>query len=172
MNLTILTVGSLKEAYLKSAQEELLSTLCRKNCFTKVTLLELKEEAGEDSEAAIDKRLDLEGQAILGKVSPRSSLYVLDVASKKTTAQFFKGLCQREADLGKEELIFVIGSSHGLSPKVKQRAKKTISFSDLTYPHQLFRIALLEALAEYLSWGETLSPTLVFIYDKTHWRQF
>ena len=139
-----ITVGTLKEAYLREAVAEYkkrLSGMCR------VEEIELKEyKLPEDpSDTEISNALSREGKEILAAVPPRAYLVALCVEGKQYDSPELSALLER-AGQESSELCFVIGSSHGLAPEVKSAAKLRLSVSKLTFPHQLMRVVLYEAV--------------------------
>ena len=139
-----ITVGSLKEAYLREAAAEYkkrLSGMCR------VEEIELKEvRLPEDpSESEIKKALAEEAKAILAAIPPRSYPIAMCVEGKQMSSpELSRRLESVTAECG--TLCFIIGSSHGLAPEVKAAAKMRLSISELTFPHQLMRVILYEAV--------------------------
>ena len=139
-----ITVGNLKESYLREAAAEYkkrLSGMCR------VEEIELKEVKVPDdpSESEISKALAEEAKTILAAVPPRSYLLALCVEGKQMSSpELSRKLEAVTSECG--TLCFVIGSSHGLSPEVKSAAKMRLSVSELTFPHQLMRVILYEAV--------------------------
>ena len=139
-----ITVGSLKEPYLREAATEYkkrLSGMCR------VEEIELKEVRLPDdpSEAEIKKALSEEGKAILNAIPPRAYAVALCVEGKQMSSpELSRKLEAVTAETG--ELCFIIGSSHGLAPEVKTAAGLRLSVSELTFPHQLMRVILYEAI--------------------------
>ena len=139
-----ITVGSLKEAYLREAAAEYkkrLSGMCR------VEEIELKEvRLPEDpSDTEIKKALAEEAKAIMAAIPPRSFPIAMCVEGKQMSSpDLSRKLESVTADCG--TLCFIIGSSHGLSPEVKAAAKMRLSISELTFPHQLMRVILYEAV--------------------------
>ncbi len=139
-----ITVGNLKESYLREAAAEYrkrLSGLCR------VEEVELKEVRVPDdpAEADIRRALDAEGKAILAAIPPRSYVVALCVEGKQyASPDLARRLEAVTAECG--ELCFIIGSSHGLSSEVKAAARMRLSVSELTFPHQLMRVILYEAV--------------------------
>lgn len=139
-----ITVGHLKEGYLREAAAEYrkrLSGMCH------VEEVELKECKLPDdpSEGEIRKALAAEAKAILAAVPPRACLIALCVEGKQLPSP---ALAAKLEAWGNEysELCFVIGSSHGLAPEVKAAAQMRLSVSELTFPHQLMRVILYEAV--------------------------
>ena len=152
MNVTIICLGSLKEDYLKTAQEDLLGSILKKNEITACQVVELKDEPVPEnaSPAQMKQILELEGSKIQAKLPANSRIICLDIHGKKVDSVFFKGLIKGMKQNGENDLVFVIGGSLGISHDIKERSRQRISFASLTFPHQLFRIALLDALALYL----------------------
>ena len=139
-----ITVGNLKESYLREAAAEYkkrLSGMCR------VEEMELKEvKLPEDpSECEIKKALTEEAKAILAAIPPRSFPVALCVEGKQMSSP---DLSRKLESVTAEccTLCFIIGSSHGLAPEVKSAAKMRLSVSELTFPHQLMRVILYEAV--------------------------
>lgn len=152
MKVTIICIGSLKEDYLKIAQEDLLGKILKKNHISDCRIVELKDEPAPDNASPAQQKqvLETEGRRILAKLPAHSRIISLDINGKKAGTEFFAGLNRDLKNTGEEDLIFIIGGSLGISAEVKVRSDRLISFSGLTYPHQLFRIALLDALSLYL----------------------
>lgn len=139
-----ITVGSLKESYLREAAAEYkkrLSGTCR------VEEVELKEYKLTDdpSDTEIRQALSQEAKAILAAVPSRAYLVALCVEGKQYDSPELSALLER-AGQEASELCFVIGSSHGLAPEVKAAARLRLSVSKLTFPHQLMRVVLYEAV--------------------------
>lgn len=139
-----ITVGNLKESYLREAVAEYrkrLSGMCR------VEEIELKEVKLPDdpSDSEIKNALSQEAKAILAAVPPRGYLIALCVEGKQMSSP---DLAKKLEAIGNEasEICFVIGSSYGLAPEVKNAAKMRLSVSELTFPHQLMRVVLYEAV--------------------------
>ena len=139
-----ITVGNLKESYLREAAAEYmkrLSGMCR------VEEVELKEVKLPDdpSESEIKKALSEEAKAIFAAIPPRSFPIALCVEGKQMSSpDLSRKLESVTAECG--TLCFIIGSSHGLAPEVKSAAKMRLSVSELTFPHQLMRVILYEAV--------------------------
>ncbi len=128
----LIAVGNLKETYLRNMQEKFIKNI------PDFTLTELKAEPVKDN---VLKALDIEAERILKKIYPNEYVVLCDLAGKKVTEDLIK------RDLKFENVTFVIGSSYGLSEKVKRRADVRYNFSNMTFPHQLFRMVLLEILS-------------------------
>lgn len=144
LNVKIITVGSLKESYLKDAVAEYTKRL---GGFCSPEVVELKEYRLPDSpsEAQIKQGIEDEGRRILAAIPPRANLVALCVEGKQLSseqlAEYIDGAAATSGCL-----CFVIGGSYGLSDAVKSAAALRLSFSKLTFPHQLMRVILLEAV--------------------------
>ena len=139
-----ITVGSLKESYLREAVAEYrkrLSGMCR------VEEIELKETRLSDnpSDAEIRTALSAEAKAILAAIPPRAFAVALCVEGQKLSSPELSRRLESVTD-ETGELCFIIGSSYGLAPEVKSAARLRLSVSDLTFPHQLMRVILYEAI--------------------------
>ncbi|MFI3325501.1 MAG: 23S rRNA (pseudouridine(1915)-N(3))-methyltransferase RlmH [Clostridia bacterium] len=140
INIKIICVGNLKEKYLKDAIAEYskrLSTLCN------FQIIELSE-AFCPSESYIEKALEEEANMII-KSAGKSAVIPLCIEGKQYSSTQFNDLIQDKALAGQSSIAFVIGSSHGLSPKIKAMGKG-LSVSKMTFPHQLFRLMLCEQI--------------------------
>ncbi len=144
MQLTVITVGTLKEDYLKDAVAEYKKRLSQ---YAKVEEISVKEEriADEDNSSQIERALRAEGERILASLPKGAYTVALCVEGKKYSSEGLAELVRTAYDsCGK--LALIIGSSHGLSREVKAMADVRLSISDMTFPHQLMRVILLEAL--------------------------
>ncbi|MDP4553007.1 23S rRNA (pseudouridine(1915)-N(3))-methyltransferase RlmH [Alkalihalobacillus macyae] len=145
MNISIVTVGKLKEKYLKQGIAEYTKRL---GPFAKVEVIEVSDEKAPEnlSETEMIQVKKAEGDRILGKISPDAHVIALAIDGKmKTSAQLAHDLDQL-ATYGKSKVAFVIGGSLGLSEDVLKRANDTLSFSKMTFPHQLMRLVLVEQI--------------------------
>lgn len=141
---TIISVGTIKEGYLREALAEYKKRLSQ---YARVEEITLNEEkiTNEDDAAQIARALDSEAAKILSQIPDGSFKIALCVEGKEYDSVGLADLIRRGVDeCGKITLI--IGSSHGLSNKVKSECNVKLSFSRLTFPHQLIRVNLYEAL--------------------------
>ena len=140
---SVVCVGKLKESCWREAVAEYVKRL---SAYCKLDIEELAEERLPDSptEAQALAALDAEADRILARLEGKTVI-ALCVEGKPCTSEQLAERMGREIDAGKK-LAFVIGSSHGLSERVKRRADVRLSFSALTFPHQLFRVMLLEQI--------------------------
>ena len=152
MRIQLICLGSLKDPYLRRAQDELLGLIARNSRVTGITVTEIREEPLREMAppSLIEAALRIEGERILEKLPPRARIVCLDLDGKTATSAFFRGLPGELERTATEELVFLIGGSNGLDPAIKDKAHHRIAFSGLTFPHQLFRIALLQAIAAEL----------------------
>ncbi len=141
---TLITVGTLKEPYLSDAAAEYRKRLA---AFCDLREVNLPEEriADEDDPRAVAASLTKEGEKILAALPQGTPLVALCVEGKQLSSEEFADAVGRFGDAG-GTLAFVIGSSHGLSPAVKEKATLKLSYSKMTFPHQLMRVVFLESL--------------------------
>ena len=144
INVKLIALGNLKEAYLREAFAEYskrLSGLCR------FELIELKEYKLPDSpsDGEIDVALSDEAKRILPLLPPRAYKIALCVEGKQLSSEAFAEKIEKAA-ASHGEIIFVIGSSHGLSDKVKSVCDARLSISQMTFPHQLMRVIMAESI--------------------------
>ena len=144
IQLTVITVGNLKESYWREAVSEYEKRL---NAFCRPTLIELKETRVSEnpSEAEIRNALTEEGKRILAAIPPRSFRIALCVEGKQFSseelAQKLNAAVQQSGTI-----CCIIGSSHGLSDEVKESCQLRLSVSKLPFPHQMMRPLLFEVL--------------------------
>ncbi len=150
LNLTIICVGKIKEKFFTDAISEYTKRLKR---YCKLQLCEVKDEPTLDYPSSAEKELILqkEGNRILEKIP--ESAYVIALCIEGITLSSEK-LASKIADLatqGTSHIVFIIGGSMGLSKEVKDRADTKLSFSPMTFPHQLMRVILLEQIYRALN---------------------
>lgn len=140
----IIVIGKLKENYWKEAANEYIK---RMNRYCSLQILEIRETFLPDhpGDSQIEKALHQEEIEITKHLLPLSSTYVLDIHGKELHSEAFSDLLYKEMAVKGRNLSFVIGSSYGLSKAIKKQYP-SLSFSKLTFPHQLFRIILLEQI--------------------------
>ena len=145
MKIKIVTVGKLKEKYLKDGIAEYTKRISR---FTKLEMIELADEKTPDkaSELENQKILETEGARILSKVGERDFVVVLAIEGKTFSSEDFSKQLEQASIKGYSTLTFIIGGSLGLATIVKNRANLSVSFGRLTLPHQLMRLVLVEQI--------------------------
>lgn len=145
MKIKVVTVGKLKEKYLKDGIAEYSKRISR---FAKFEMIELSDEKTPDkaSESENKKILEIEGQRILSKIADRDFVIVLAIEGKTFFSEEFSKQLEETSIKGFSTLTFIIGGSLGLSSSVKNRANLSVSFGRLTLPHQLMRLVLVEQI--------------------------
>ncbi|AAU25755.1 MULTISPECIES: 23S rRNA (pseudouridine(1915)-N(3))-methyltransferase RlmH [Bacillus] len=143
MNISIVAIGKLKEKYLKQGIDEYIKRL---SAYAKVDIIELPDEKAPENLSDQDMKIvkDKEGERILSKISPDAHVIALAIEGKMKSSEELADNMDRLATYGKSKATFVIGGSLGLSDAVLKRADEKLSFSRMTFPHQLMRLILLE----------------------------
>lgn len=145
MKITVLTVGKIKEKYYRDAVAEYEKRLSK---YATINIIEVPDEKTKEnpSDAELFQILETEGNKLLSKIPESAYVIALDIAGKKYDSVGFSKFIEEKMNTGNSHLLFVIGGSLGLSYGVKKRADAKISFSDMTFPHQLMRVILLEQI--------------------------
>lgn len=143
MNILILSVGRLKEDWQRAACQEYLKRLTRYGNF-EVQEVNDQPEPEKSSEALRQQILEKEGRELLKKIRPDDRVVALAIQGPQPDSVGLARMLQGWED--GRRLVLVIGGSLGLSPEVLARAEARLSFSNLTFPHQLFRVLVLEQL--------------------------
>lgn len=145
LKITIAAIGKLKERYLKEGIGEYAKRLSR---FCDLQLLEVEDEQAPDSLSAMQEEQVKKKEAarILSKLKEGTFLIALDVKGEKKSSECFAYALQRCFTSGKSNITFVIGGSLGLDAELVKKADLRLSFSDMTFPHHLTRLILLEQL--------------------------
>lgn len=143
MNISIITVGKLKEKYLKQGIDEYLKRL---SAYAKMDIIEVPDEKAPEelSETEMRQVKQKEGERILAKIHPDAHVIALAIEGKMKSSEELSDTLDKLATYGKSKIAFVIGGSLGLSQEVLQRADDKLSFSKMTFPHQLMKLILLE----------------------------
>lgn len=143
MNITLVTVGKIKESYYRDAVAEYQKRLSR---YCKLDIVEVADEKTPDkaSEALETQIKQKEAERILNHIHDGAYCIALAIEGKKCDSVRFAEHIEELGVLGKSNLVFVIGGSLGLHKSVLKRADEKLSFSDMTFPHQLMRVILLE----------------------------
>ncbi|EMI11406.1 23S rRNA (pseudouridine(1915)-N(3))-methyltransferase RlmH [Anoxybacillus ayderensis] len=145
VNIYIIAVGKLKEKYLKQGIEEYTKRL---SSYAKIDIIEVADEKAPEqlSEQQMELVKKKEGERILGKVTDDMHVIALAIEGKMMSSEQFAQTLDRLATYGKSKVAFVIGGSLGLSDDVMKRANESLSFSKMTFPHQLMRLILTEQI--------------------------
>ena len=145
MNVTVIALGKMKEAYMRdfiSEYEKRLSAYCKLN------IIELAPSFLPDnpSKSLIDGALREEAKKITAKIPQSSFVYSMCIEGRQRTSEEFSEELETLAVNGKSSVVFIIGSSFGLDEAIKNSSNERISLSRMTFPHQMARIMLLEQL--------------------------
>lgn len=133
----IITVGKIKEKYLTDAISEYLKRLSK---YTKINLIEVPDENFD-----ITKTLETEKKSILKYVSEKDYIITMEIEGKELSSIEFARKID-EIQINNSNICFIIGGSYGLSDEIKKMSNFKLSFSKMTFPHQLFRLILLEQI--------------------------
>ena len=142
IKLTFITIGKLKEKYLRDAVDEYAKRLSR---YCKLDIVELNpiSLSEKPSHSEIEAALSKEAEMIEKRIPENSVVTALCIEGKGNTSEQFAEFVDKNINSGKN-MCFIIGSSYGLSDIVKQKADLKLSLSKMTFPHQLFRVMMLE----------------------------
>lgn len=147
MKISIVSVGKIKESFFREAIIEYSKRLSK---FCTLNIIEVDEVVAKvENESGTKKSIEDEGRDIIVKIdsfAKNSFVFALDIDGKELSTIDFKNKISEIKLSGVSDIIFVIGGSYGLSDEVKKRANMRLSFSKMTFPHQLFRIILLEQI--------------------------
>ncbi|MFG6368271.1 MAG: 23S rRNA (pseudouridine(1915)-N(3))-methyltransferase RlmH [Lachnospiraceae bacterium] len=145
MNITFVTVGKIKEKYFRDAVAEYQKRLSK---YCKLEIVEVADEKTPDKalETEAEQIKQKEATRILKTVKENAYCIALTIDGKKRDSVCLATHIEQLGLSGKSSLVFVIGGSLGLHNSVIQRADETLSFSDMTFPHQLMRVILIEQI--------------------------
>lgn len=145
MKITLITVGKIKEKYLKDAIAEYSKRLSR---YCKLEIVEVADEKIPDnaSDTVEDAIRDKEGERILKYIKEDAYVITLEIAGKMLTSEEMAEKIEKLGVQGTSHIIFIIGDSIGLGREILKRSDYALSFSKMTFPHQLMRVILLEQI--------------------------
>lgn len=145
MKITIISVGKIKEKYLKQGIDEYTKRL---NRYTKINFIEIPDEKAPEnlSQAQMEQIKTIEGDKILAKCPKDSFCFALAIQGKQYTSEELASTIKQLTVHGNSHLTFIIGGSLGLSNKVLQHSDQLLSFSKMTFPHQLMKLILTEQI--------------------------
>lgn len=145
MNITIVSVGKLKEKYLKMGIDEYVKRL---GGYAKMDIIEVPDEKAPEqlSEAEMEIVKKKEGERILSKINPDTYVIALAINGKMKTSEQMAADIESLMTYGKSKIAFVIGGSLGLHDDVLKRADEKQSFGKMTLPHQLMKLVLVEQI--------------------------
>ncbi len=145
MKISIACVGKIKEKFYRDAVAEYEKRLSR---YCKLEILEVADEKTPDGAgAALEEQIrEKEGRRLLEKIREDAFVCSLEIEGKRLTSEGFAGWMEDLTVKGTSHIVFVIGGSLGLHESVRRRADMALSFSDMTFPHQLMRVILAEQI--------------------------
>lgn len=145
MKITLITVGKIKEKYLEDAIAEYSKRLSR---YCKLEIVEVADEKTPDNASATveDAIRDKEGERILKYIKEDAYVITLEIAGKMLTSEEMAEKIEKLGVQGTSHIIFIIGGSIGLGREILKRSDYALSFSKMTFPHQLMRVILLEQI--------------------------
>lgn len=143
MHIQIIGVGKVREKYLKLGITEFEKRL---QAYCKLSIMELADEQAPENLSAKELTIvkNKEGERILSKVKETDYVIALDIEGKQHSSESLSAMIEQLSYQGKNKIIFIIGGSNGLSDTVLKRANDKLSFSKMTFPHQLMKLILLE----------------------------
>ena len=143
MNINIICIGKLKEKYWQAAVAEYTKRI---GGYAHIQILELKEAKLPKNASEADERqvMEKEGESILAKIGDNDYVIAMEVEGKMLDSVELSKHLMKTFDVGRSTVDFIIGGSLGLSDVVKRRADFGLSFSRMTFPHQMARVLLLE----------------------------
>lgn len=145
MNITIISVGKLKEKYLKLGIDEYSKRLTR---YAKMNIIEIPDEKAPENLSSAEEQIvkNKEGEGILKNIKDGMYVIALDLKGKMLSSEELADKLQSLGITGSSNIAFIIGGSLGLSEDVLKRADYKLCFSPMTFPHQLMKLILLEQI--------------------------
>lgn len=138
LKVNIVCVGTIKEKFFTDAISEYSKRLSK---FCKLQIVEVAEESKEQN---IEKKIEIESERL--KNACRGFIILLDRCKQEVSSEELSNMLDTLKSAGTSEVSFVIGGSNGVSEEFKRQANKCVSFGKITFPHQLFRVVLLEQI--------------------------
>ena len=142
MKIKIIALGKVNEPYLKAGVDEFLKRIAP---YCTIDVVEIKPVEIKD-ENLVKRCLDFEGEKILAHIKPSSFVITMEISGKTLSSEDFAEQINAIANSGTNELVFVIGSSNGISEKVSARADYKLSLSKMTFLHNFARLILVEQI--------------------------
>lgn len=145
MKITVISVGKIKEKYFTGAIQEYAKRLTR---YCKINMIEVPDEKCPETLSSKEGEMvkDKEGQRILSKIKDQQTVIALAIEGKQISSEQLAKQIQTWGLQGSSDLVFVIGGSLGISKEVMKRSNFQLSFSKMTFPHQLMKVVLLEQI--------------------------
>lgn len=144
IKVTLITLGRLKEKYLRDAVEEYKKRLSR-YCNLDIIEIEPVKLPEKPSQNEVNISLEREADEIIKKIPNGSEVFALCIEGRELSSTDFAEKIEQSSNMGKN-LSFIIGSSYGLAERIKKLSNVKLSVSKMTFPHQLFRVMLLEQI--------------------------
>lgn len=135
MNIKILAVGKLKEKYWQAALSEYSKRL---GAYVKLQVIEVKADSEED--------IEVEGERLLTKIDKKDYVISLEIKGETVSSEAFATKMEGLMQTGRGDVCFVIGGSQGLSDEVTKRSDLSLALSEMTFPHQMIRVFLIEQI--------------------------
>lgn len=148
IKVNIVCVGSIKEKFYIEAVNEYSKRLSK---FCKLQIIEVEEETRQQN---IEKKINIESERL--KNSSKGFTILLDRVKQEVSSEELAKIIDISKTVGVSEISFIIGGSNGVSEDLKKSVNKCISFGKITFPHQLFRVVLLEQIYRAFSINEKL----------------
>ncbi|MPW26886.1 23S rRNA (pseudouridine(1915)-N(3))-methyltransferase RlmH [Alkalibaculum sp. M08DMB] len=145
MNITIIAVGKIKEKFYAQAIEEYVKRLGR---YCNLKTIEIPDEKAPENLSNADRLgvIEKEGKKILSKIPLGPTIITMEIEGKQISSVELSKQIEEYTVNGQSHLCFIIGGSLGLSEEIKRLSQLKLSFSKMTFPHQLFRVMLLEQI--------------------------
>ena len=143
--ITLISVGRLKEDFFKSAEGEYSKRLSG-FCDLKIIEVNQQQLPSNPSAGQIESALETEAEDILSKIPKGSEVIALCIEGRLHSSEELSKIIETNANMGSGSMTFIIGGSFGLSEKVKSKSKIRLSMSNMTFPHRLARVMLLEQI--------------------------
>jgi 23S rRNA (pseudouridine1915-N3)-methyltransferase len=135
----VICVGKIKESFFKEAIEEYLKRLSK---YTKIDIIEVEDDASDDEVISLNNEKD----KISKHIKKNDYVIILDINGEMIDSIFLSKKIDNLLSTGHSDITFIIGGSYGIHKEIKDKANYSLSFSKLTFPHQLFRVILLEQI--------------------------
>ena len=147
MNINLIQIGKTQDAYLTEGVETYTTRLKHYVSYKTTTIPSLKN-VGSLSLEQLKKK---EGELILKNIHPTDFAVLLDERGKEYRSTEFAGMLEKSMHSGKAQMVFIIGGAYGVSEEIKTRANQTMSFSRMTFSHQMIRLFFVEQLYRAMS---------------------
>lgn len=137
IKIDVIAVGKMSQKHLTTLEKDYFTRI---NKYTKINMIEVKEANDNNINTIIEKEAD----NIISKIDKSSYVITMEIEGKQVTSEELAKQFNDIATYSHSKITFIIGGSYGLSPRIKSMSNQSLSFSKMTFPHQLFRVMLLE----------------------------